>query len=390
MKSPNKLEKLLGELLGYKDSIREIREILLANLVMINEIPAVTFDEADRVEFILNRFTEAGLDRISTDEAGNAFGIIRGSEGDRTILVGAHLDTAFGKETDHTITMESSTVRGVGVADNSLGCAVVASLPIILQQLGIQPKANILLMGATRSLGQGDLGGIRFFLDHCKEQIDYGIFVEGVQLGRLSYSAIGMLRGQINCNIPDEYDWTLFNSSNAITILNDVVSKVLAIPLPSIPRTAINFGSFNSGNSYTKTPTSGTLTFQVHSEQAGMIGQLQERLEEITQEVSSYTRSEVTLEIQAQRKTGGIEFSHPLTTTAKKVMETLDVTPVIAPSIGELSALIDKKIPGITIGITEGSKVQSTKENIKIEPIFSGIAQLAGILQAMDEGICDE
>ena len=372
-----------------KDQVREIREIILANLVMMGEIPAPTFQEEARIRFFLDRFTEAGLDRISTDEVGNAFGFIRGTEGEKNILVAAHTDTVFTQSVDHTVRVESARIFGPGVADNSLGCAVVASLPQILQQLDIQLNHNVLLMGITRSLGRGDLAGIRFFLNHSKVPVNYGLFVEGAQLGRLSYGSMGMLRGEIRCNIPDKYDWTLFDSSGAITILNEVITKMMAIPLPSKPKTTITFGSVNAGNSYNTVPTSGSLHFEIRSEQAGMVGELQNRLEEITEEVTTKTQTEVILEVIARRRPGGIEFSDPLPKIARSIQENLGVTPKIQPSVGELSALIDKKIPGLTIGITKASQMHSLKENIAIEPMFSGLAQLVGILQAMDGGFCD-
>ena len=387
---PKTINDLLNGVISIRDQVKDLREILLANLVMMGEIPAPTFGEEGRIRFFLDRFTEAGLDSISTDEFGNGFGFVRGSEGEKTILVAAHADTVFNTSVDHTVRVESKRIFGAGVADNSLGCAVVASIPQILQHLGIEPKHNLLLMGITRSLGRGDLAGIRFFLNNSKVPIDYGLFVEGAQLGRLSYSSMGMLRGEIHCTIPDEYDWTLFESSGAINILNEVITKMLAIPLPTKPKTTITFGSVNSGNSYNTVPTSGSLHFEIRSEQAGMVGDLQNRLQEIADEVASNSQTEVRLEVIARRRPGGIEFSHPLTKVSKRIQESLGVTPKIQPSVGELSALIDKEVPGITIGITSASKMHSLKENISIEPIFSGLAQLVGIIQAMDGGFCDE
>ena len=48
-------------------------------------------------------------------------------------------------------------------------------------------------MGSARSLGRGDLEGLRFFLDNFKKPITAGVCIEGVKLGRLSYSSIGIV-----------------------------------------------------------------------------------------------------------------------------------------------------------------------------------------------------
>jgi tripeptide aminopeptidase len=71
---------------------------------------------------------------------------------------------------------------------------------------------------------------------------------------------------------------------------------------------------------------------------------------DIVLEVSSKTGDQVELDIFAKRSPGGIPYAHPLTKCARNVMESLDVEPRLAPSISELSALIDKKIPALTLG----------------------------------------
>jgi putative aminopeptidase FrvX len=86
-------KKILSTLPGIEKKLTELSEIVLANLVMISEIPAPTFSEQRRVEFIVNRMTEYGLQNTSTDEVDNALGVLPGGQGDKNILIVAHLDT---------------------------------------------------------------------------------------------------------------------------------------------------------------------------------------------------------------------------------------------------------------------------------------------------------
>ena len=55
------IQEIIAGLPAARDKLQEIREILVANTVMISEIPAPTFDEKERIEFIGNRFQEFGL-----------------------------------------------------------------------------------------------------------------------------------------------------------------------------------------------------------------------------------------------------------------------------------------------------------------------------------------
>ncbi|MFW5828161.1 MAG: peptidase, partial [Alkalispirochaeta sp.] len=97
--------RLLDRLPEFQQGARELSEILLTNLVMAAEIPAPTFSERRRMEFLLDRFNEYELQNCSTDETGNALGILPGRTGKKSILVVAHMDTAFSENVDHTVSI---------------------------------------------------------------------------------------------------------------------------------------------------------------------------------------------------------------------------------------------------------------------------------------------
>ena len=103
------------------EALKPMRERLVANLVMIAQIPAPTGNEAPRVRFLLDRFGEAGLRDAAVDDAGNAVGRLAGTRGHRTILLVSHLDTIFPATQSHQVTVEADRVIGPGVGDNALG-----------------------------------------------------------------------------------------------------------------------------------------------------------------------------------------------------------------------------------------------------------------------------
>ncbi|MEM6911812.1 MAG: M20/M25/M40 family metallo-hydrolase [Verrucomicrobiota bacterium] len=383
------LSEILSHLPATQQQVRGIKEILLANLVMIAEKPAPTFEERDRLNFVAQRFTESHLQNISIDEAGNAQGIIPGSESEDFLLLMAHADVpAVPGEAPTALQVVPDRISGPGVADNSLGLAAITTFPEILKILNIQLKSNLVLLGASKSLGEGDLRGINFFLDNFKYPIKAGLCVEGVHLGRLSYSCLGVVRGEIECQLPESrLEWN--DSSNAIVVLHDIIQRILAIPVPSHPRTEIILGSIRSGNTYNRAPKSGSVRFEVRSEQVGMARSIRYRIAEIAEEVAARSHCEVDVRLIARRRPGGIPFSHPLVQASRAILESLEVKPRVSPSMGDLSALISRQIPGVTLGITQGENLHEAQEDILIEPIFTGLAQLIGILQAIDAGVID-
>lgn len=384
------LETILEDIPKNRDALQPIREILLANAMMTGEIPSPTGGEEERITFLGNRFTEEGLQNISIDEAGNCMAVIPGTVGENNILVCAHADTVFDKKVDHAMSVTHDSITGPGIGDNSLGLATLATLPQIIQKLNIQHKDNLILLGATRSLGRGDLGGIRFFLDNYKSKVRAGICVEGIQLGRLSYSSVGMLRGEIHLQVPSEYDWTRFGATNAIAILSDVVQTIMRIPIPTEPKTKIIFGSISAGTSFATQPTSARLRFEIRSEEVGMVGQLKTKIEDIVEETANATNVDLNLSIIAERKTGGLAYGHPMVKCMRSILSELQVKPYVEPSVGELSELIAREIPSVTIGLTRASNKNEFNETIEIQPTFDGLAQLVALLAAIDGGLCDE
>ena len=383
-------ETILEELDEYVVQLEDFRETLLSTMVMVNEIPAPTFKERNRAVFLVDRFSELEMLNASIDEKDNVLGIIPGRRGDRDILVVAHLDSLFDETVDHTVTLEPAMAIGPGVSDNSLGVAVLGTLPLILERIGLELDANLVLLGSSRSLGQGDLEGLRFVLDNYKRPFTAAVCLEGVKIGRLSFSSIGMLRGELTYKIPEQYDWTKFNSVGAIVDMNDMINRILEIPLPRKPKTTIVMGQMEAGTSYNTLPVKARLRFEIRSESDEIVSDLATRINFLAEEMTSKTGAMVRFKEIARRKSGGTEFSHPLNTIGREILKRLDITPRIAPSTSEVAALIDKGIPAVTIGLTSGESAGELEESVLIEPISKGLAQLAALLKAIDIGCSNE
>ncbi|MEM9226821.1 MAG: peptidase, partial [Verrucomicrobiota bacterium] len=241
----------------------------------------------------------------------------------------------------------------------------------------------------TRSLGSGDIEGMRFFLNNNKLPVEAGVIVEGGTLGRLSYTSLGMSRNLIQCKLPDGYDFSRFSAAGAVSILNRVISAILALRIPKEPVTQIILGAVEAGTTYNTIARTGSLRYEIRSEQVGLVGELNEQIASLCGEIRTATDVEIELKEVARRHNGGLEFAHPLVAGVRGIMQELEVDPKVAPSTGELAAMIEKGIPGITLGMTHGQHRHLFDERVEIEPIFTGLAQLLAVLQAIDGGICN-
>jgi len=367
-----------------------MRERLLANLVMIAQIPAPGGAEEQRVRFLLDRFVEAGISHAAADEVGNAVGRLQGKTGDRNILLVSHLDTIFPANLDHNVTVESDRVIGPGVGDNALGAAIVSMVPSVLEHLGIELDSNLILLGTTHSLGRGNHAGIRFFLDHIPEKVNCGICVEGMQLGRLNYFSIGTARGDITCDVRPEPSRS-YGSESALVVINHIINRVLGISIPNRPYTVIRLGKMRAGVAYDVEPDHAELGVEIVSHDDEMIDQIHHQIEDIVSEMSARHAVEAHFYLFFKTQAGGIPFSHPLVKGVLDVMRSLQIEPDQGHSPSELSELIARGVPAVTLGISRGMRSRKQSPDfVLIDPILTGVAQLIGAILAIDEGACDE
>jgi hypothetical protein len=247
------MDKYLDVLSTYVNKIREVREIIISNIVLIGQISAPTFHEKRRAERLVERFAECQVDESTIDDFGNPIGVIRGSSSIKhPIFVVAHLDTFSDVVADQHYEVTDKTISGLGVSDNSAAVGVLASLPDIFRHLGLRFESDIVLVAPVLSLGKGNLRGVRRLLKAWPTPIAGAICLETVELGRLNYYSDGMIRGEIDCSIAVEEKWERYHKPNAILVINEVINSILKLRLPQKPRTQIVIGRIAGGFNHGK------------------------------------------------------------------------------------------------------------------------------------------
>ncbi len=374
--------------LAHRDKLKNLREILFANVVMAGEIPAPTGFERRITRFLSDRFTECGLDNISLDQAGNVAGVLSGKTGGRNLLVAAHVDKIWAETADHTVSVGVGRMSGRGLADNSLGAAVLATLPLILAELEIELDSNLILLGTTRSFGRGNLRGMRFFLENSESEIHSALCLEGIDLGRLSFSSLGMARGEITVEQSSPLDEGSEggNPSGVVAVLSELVSAMLQINQRESPATRILIGSIEAGSGYSVPPRSGLVRFEIRSLDAGRVARIEREIVALVESFSGRAGISSRIEMIAHRQPGDLGSKHPLVREARETLEALGIESRVEPSVSELASLLEKRIPSLTLGVTRGENRHSPQESIYLDPIFDGLAQLVSVLQFMDTG----
>jgi len=377
------LEKILERVRRLPDELSRFREMLLANVAMITEIPAPTFAEQDRIAFLEQRFNECGLQNCSIDEVGNGSAILPGSEGAGTILLTAHADTPFPASINHTCTIDFERIIGPGVADNSLGLAVLATLPSILEGLKIRFRSDLLLLGAVHSLDAGNQQGLRFFLANSEHALTTCISIEGVPLGRLRFRSMASFGAVISCHVDRK-----LSRISAIDVLNQIILRLRDMKLQEQTNTELVLGVIEGGILYKVAARNARLKFQLRSDSDQSVMEISDEITGILDEVNRQIGISAHMNVIVRTRYGGLDSSHPLVSMARRVMRIQGIHLRNSIHSSVVSGYVEQDIPALCIGITNGENLNDTDEFVEIEPIMRGLAQLIGILLAIDGGYC--
>ncbi len=385
------MDEFLHTLPDLVDKIKAFQDIIITNIVLIGQTPAPTFKEKKRSTIFMERLAEFGADEVTTDGYRNPIGIIRGTSPDKPpIFVMAHLDTFYERDIVYNYTIKNNFITGPGILDNSLGVGVMVSLPVLFQKLGLRFESDIVLAGTIQSIGKGNLRGVRHLLKTWPTPIRGGVCIEGVDLGRLNYFSDGMIRGEIQCSISEDKGAPYKFGPNAILILNEVINEILNLRLSQRPRSRIVIGKIAGGANHGKIAYEATLGFEIRSDSYKMVKSIYNSIKDIVDGIGHENEVELNMKTISNLRAARLKFNHPLVKSAAAVMETLGIKPISKSTESALSIFLSRKIPAVTIGITHGENYYTDRATMEIEPMFKGIAQVIGVLKAIDDGVCDE
>ena len=199
-----------------------------------------------------------------------------------------------------------------------------------------------------------------------------------------------MIRCEVDCNIPTTNGWEHKFRPNAILILNEVINQILSLRLPEKPRSRVIIGKTSGGFKHGIIPYDARLGFEIQSKSDRMVKSIFNDIKDIVEEISHENEVELKLKTISNAHASTLKYNHPLVKSAVKVMKKLELEPASEPSESELSIFLSRKIPAVTLGITRGDNYHLENAIMEIEPMYRGIAQIIGVIMAIDSGVCDE
>jgi acetylornithine deacetylase/succinyl-diaminopimelate desuccinylase-like protein len=352
-----------------------MKEFLSDLAIQIQQIPAPTFQEAERARFVLEMFRQKNLSHLEIDSAGNALACLPGAGADSPLLVSAHLDTVFPAGTNLAIRRDPGRIYGPGIGDNSVGVAGLFGLLEMLKVRNIRLPGDLWLVANTCEEGLGDLRGIKAICERFGAAPRLYLVLEGMALGHIYHRAIGVRRYKITCHTRGGHSWTDYGNPSAIHELARLVTGLDGLKLPASPRTTLNVGRISGGTSVNTLAAEASLELDLRSENESVLRELIQRVESL---VENSSRSGVWFEFQliGQRPAGDLDRNHPMVQHARDCLSAQGIEPRLTLGSTDANIPLSLGYPSIVLGLTCGGGAHTLDEYIETGPLDQGAQQL--------------
>ena len=207
----------------------EAQRWLLRERFWINEqhlqvcrIPAPTFFEASRAEWLRDRLASLGWNAW-LDRAGNVIAAID-EEPENPLIVSAHLDTVFAPQRPEDISVApDGRLLGPGVSDNGSGLTALLTIARATVEVpGLQQVArSTMLVANVGEEGEGNLSGMRYL---CRQPslvsgVRAFVILDGPATDHVTAQALASRRFEILFAGPGGHSWNDSGTPNPVHAL---------------------------------------------------------------------------------------------------------------------------------------------------------------------------
>ncbi|HET9910685.1 MAG TPA: M20/M25/M40 family metallo-hydrolase [Anaerolineales bacterium] len=359
--------------------MNDLVDRLVELAIQIQQIPAPTFREEKRAEFIHELFAREPLHDICIDEAGNVLARFPGMGESRPLIVSAHMDTVFPFETDLSIKRGPGLIHGPGLGDNSMGVAALFGLLWSLCERQIPLRGDVWFVANVCEEGLGDLRGMKAVVDRFGADVHAYLVLEGLALGHVYHRAVGVKRYRVNVRTGGGHSWSDYGQPSAVHELARLVVGLTSLSLPAHPRTTMNVGKISGGTSVNVIASEASLDLDLRSEGREALAELVAVVEKLIRHANRPGVS-VEADVIGQRPAGDLSAGHPLVLLGKDCLREQGLEAGLISGSTDANVPLSKGYPAIVLGVTTGGSAHTVQEYINTAPIAKGMEQLVNFV----------
>jgi len=334
-------------------------DAILRTQVAIAQIAAPTGEERERGEWVARRFQDCGLASIETDAAGNVIGRRNGTRDLPPVVICAHLDTVFPRETDLSIRRDAERLVGPGINDNGRGLAVMLALASEIDGVRVSSHHPIEFVATTGEEGIGDLRGAKHYFATRGRDAHAMVALDGAGDERIIHRALGSRRFRVSYAGPGGHSWAAFGVPNAVHAAAGAASRIASLQLPAIPRTTLSVGRIGGGLSVNSIPDSAWLEIDLRSTSGDQLDEIERVIQRIAIAAADEENDKravgtrgltVRIDCIGSRPCGETPAEHALVQAAVEATRLVGRRPDLALASTDANVPISQGIPAIAIG----------------------------------------
>lgn len=349
--------------------------------IHIQQIPAPTFAEGQRGEFVRDFFLKENLKDVSMDSLGNVYARLPGKQKKaKPLIVSAHLDTVFPISINLQVKKEAGKIVAPGIGDNSLGVSALFGILWSLRERRIDLNHDVWFVANVGEEGLGDLRGMRAVVDRFDKNVIGYLILEGLALGYVYHRAIGVRRYRITAKTAGGHSWSDYGQPSAVHELASLVTQLTALRLPREPRTTMNVGTFGGGTGINVLAAEAKCELDLRSEDRKTLTKLTRQVEEILRNADR-DGARIMAEIIGERPAGEIPADHPLVQLAVTCSSEQGLKAILTAGSTDANIPLSRGIPAVVMGITTGGSAHTPYEYIDVEPVGKGLDSLVRFVE---------
>lgn len=341
--------------------LREDDERTLREHLEMCQIPAPSYEEGEKAEYVRKKMMDAGLENVHIDEVGNVLGTWKGTGNGPRIMIAGHTDTVFSRETDLSLKKEGERYSCPGIGDDTRAVAELLSLARALDATGIHGEGDIVFCANVCEEGLGDLRGIKHaFKDMANGHYDGFVSIDDKNTSGIIYQAVGSERYLVTFHGTGGHSFTGFGIPNPIHAMGRAIAKISDFQTPKNPKTTFSVGVINGGTSVNVIAAECSMLVDMRSVDAGELEKLSAKfhqaIENAVQEENARwedkdNRITVTFEQKGKRPAGTQDKSCQIVQAANAANQALGMeTLYIGAASTDANIPISLGIPAITVG----------------------------------------
>ena len=331
---------------------------IVAMQVALSEIAAPTGDEAARGAWVARRFAALGLADVRTDAVGNVIARRPGAAGGAPVVICAHLDTVFPRDTALHVRRDRRRLVGPGIGDNGRGLAAMLALAEEVDGVLVRTRRPVDFVATVGEEGLGDLRGAKYLLAHSVEPPAAVVALDGAGDERVVHRALGSRRYRVTFRGPGGHSWAAFGVPNAVHAVGVATAHLAALALPREPRTTLSVGRIGGGMSVNVIPDTGWLEIDLRSTSPAVLERYDREIHVLARaaaEEESARRSAAspltcTVQVIGDRPCGEVPADDPLVRSAVAATRLIGREPELATASTDANVPIGLGIPAIAIG----------------------------------------